>query len=115
MRVLVAGASGVIGRQLVPLLTAAGHEAIGLSRSPRSVAGSQWVIVDALDAPALAKAVAQAAPDAVVNLLTAIPSAVNPPWRSPAMGGGLGDQAQHTGHLGCGGGNLGDRGNTLRP
>lgn len=78
MRVLVAGASGVIGRRLIPLLTAAGHEAIGLSRSVNTAAGTPWVSADALDRQALTKAVAEAAPSAVVNLLTAIPAAVNP-------------------------------------
>ncbi|GAA3603533.1 NAD(P)-dependent oxidoreductase [Nonomuraea rosea] len=73
MRVLVAGASGVIGRQLVPLLRAVGHEAIGLSRSP----GAE-VRVDALDRAATLRAVRQVAPDAVVHLLTAIPQAIDP-------------------------------------
>ena len=42
MRVLVAGASGVIGRQLVPLLAAVAHELVGLSRSPQGVRGPAW-------------------------------------------------------------------------
>ena len=78
MRVLVAGASGVIGRQLVPFLAAAGHEVVGLSRSPAGVAGFSWLAADALDRPGLAHAVRAAAPDAVVNLLTAIPAEVDP-------------------------------------
>jgi nucleoside-diphosphate-sugar epimerase len=78
MRVLVAGASGVIGRQLVPILAAAGHEVTGLSRSPAGVPGFSWVAADALDRPRLARAVRAAAPDAVVNLLTAIPAEISP-------------------------------------
>ncbi|WP_431899785.1 NAD-dependent epimerase/dehydratase family protein [Nonomuraea sp. bgisy101] len=70
MRVLVAGASGVIGRQLVPLLTAVGHEVIALSRSTGGP--------DMLDRAATVQAVRQAAPDAVINMLTAIPQAINP-------------------------------------
>ncbi|MFE6782870.1 NAD-dependent epimerase/dehydratase family protein [Streptomyces sp. NPDC057680] len=63
MRVLVAGATGVVGRQLVPRLEAAGHEVVGLSRrGPRPV--------DVLDAGAVRRAVAEAAPDAVVHQLT---------------------------------------------
>ncbi|MEV1170420.1 NAD(P)-dependent oxidoreductase [Nonomuraea sp. NPDC049784] len=73
MKVLVAGATGVIGRQLVPLLKAVGHEVVTLSRSP----GAD-VAVDALDRDATVKAVRRVAPDAMVHLLTAIPQAINP-------------------------------------
>ncbi|MFI7706297.1 NAD-dependent epimerase/dehydratase family protein [Nonomuraea sp. NPDC049480] len=73
MKVLVAGATGVIGRQLVPLLKAVGHEAVTLSRSP----GAD-VVVDALDREATARAVRKVAPDAVVHLLTAIPKVIDP-------------------------------------
>ncbi|SDL87013.1 NAD-dependent epimerase/dehydratase family protein [Nonomuraea jiangxiensis] len=73
MRVLVAGATGVVGRQLVPLLRAVGHEVVGLSRSP----GAD-VTVDALDRDATVRAVRRVGPDAVVHLLTAIPRAIDP-------------------------------------
>ncbi|MEU0399476.1 NAD-dependent epimerase/dehydratase family protein [Streptomyces sp. NPDC006197] len=63
MRVLVAGATGAVGRQLVPRPEAAGHEVVGISRrGPRPV--------DALDAEAVRRAVAGIAPDAVVHRLT---------------------------------------------
>ncbi|MFE0648277.1 NAD-dependent epimerase/dehydratase family protein [Streptomyces sp. NPDC059534] len=63
MRVLVAGATGAVGRRLVPLLEAAGHEVVGISRrGPRPV--------DVLDAGAVRRAVTEAAPDAVVHQLT---------------------------------------------
>ncbi|WP_411072641.1 NAD-dependent epimerase/dehydratase family protein [Streptomyces sp. cmx-4-25] len=63
MRVLVAGATGAVGRQLVPRLEAAGHEVVGISRrGPRPV--------DVLDAEAVRRAVAAIAPDAVVHQLT---------------------------------------------
>ncbi|HEY3506581.1 MAG TPA: NAD(P)-dependent oxidoreductase [Actinocatenispora sp.] len=83
MRVLVAGATGVIGRQLVPLLTAVGHEVVGLSRSAAARealtrSGAAVVTADALDRAAVTTAVRDAAPDAVVNMLTAIPAALNP-------------------------------------
>ncbi|MFE5711675.1 NAD-dependent epimerase/dehydratase family protein [Streptomyces sp. NPDC056501] len=68
MRVLVAGATGAVGRQLVPRLEAAGHEVVGISRrGPRPV--------DVLDAGAVLGAVAEAAPDAVVHQLTDLGSA----------------------------------------
>lgn len=69
MRVLVAGATGVIGRRLVPLLSAVGHEVVPLSRSTG---------VDVLDRDATIQAVRRAAPDAIVHLLTAIPRTINP-------------------------------------
>ncbi|HEX6967880.1 MAG TPA: NAD(P)-dependent oxidoreductase [Micromonosporaceae bacterium] len=83
MRVLVAGATGVIGRQLIPLLTSSGHEVIGLARSRARAdvveqTGAKLVVADALDRTALTKAVRDAKPDAVVHLLTAIPAAINP-------------------------------------
>lgn len=69
MRVLVAGATGVVGRALVPLLEATGHEAVGLSREEGT---------DLLDAAAVRTAVRRAAPDAVVHMATAIPARVDP-------------------------------------
>ncbi|MET9725660.1 NAD-dependent epimerase/dehydratase family protein [Streptomyces zaomyceticus] len=63
MRVLVAGATGAVGRRLVPRLEAAGHEVVGISRrGPRPV--------DVLDAGAVRRAVAEVGPDAVVHQLT---------------------------------------------
>jgi nucleoside-diphosphate-sugar epimerase len=83
MRVFVAGATGAIGRQLVGLLVAAGHDVTGMTRSPQKIgwlreAGAQAVVCDALDGQALADAVSQAQPDAVVHELTAIPPRLNP-------------------------------------
>ncbi|MFG3442369.1 NAD-dependent epimerase/dehydratase family protein [Nonomuraea sp. NPDC047897] len=80
MRVLVAGATGVIGRQLVPLLAAVGHEVVALSRTPGAVVpgAALTVIADALDRDATVRAVRQAGPDAVVHLLTAIPKVIDP-------------------------------------
>ncbi|GAA1889093.1 NAD-dependent epimerase/dehydratase family protein [Streptantibioticus ferralitis] len=75
MRVFVAGATGAVGRLLVPLLLAAGHEVTGTSRSRAGVdriraQGAAAVQVNALDADGLRRAVAEAAPEAVVHQLT---------------------------------------------
>ena len=83
MRVLVAGATGVIGNRMVPLLAAVGHEVLGLARpggdtTRLEAAGARAVVADALDRDGLRRVVRQAAPDAVVNMLTAIPAEIDP-------------------------------------
>lgn len=83
MRVLVAGATGVIGRRLVPLLLASGHEVTGMARSRErgeavSALGAEPVLADALDAKAVQNALEQAAPEAVIHQLTSIPPRINP-------------------------------------
>jgi nucleoside-diphosphate-sugar epimerase len=82
MRVFVAGATGAIGRELVPRLVAAGHEVHGMTRkvSNRAVLeemGAVPAVADALDAGQVAAAVARAKPDVIVHQLTAI-GTVNP-------------------------------------
>jgi nucleoside-diphosphate-sugar epimerase len=77
MRVFVAGATGVIGRQLVPRLVAAGHEVHGMTRSASKQEllyelGAVPVVADALDADQVAEAVGRAKPDVIVHQLTAI-------------------------------------------
>lgn len=74
MRVLVAGATGAIGRPLVRRLLAAGHEVGGMTRDPAK-AGSlpNPVVCDVYDAERLGAAVAAFAPDAVINELTDMP------------------------------------------
>ncbi len=75
MKVFVAGATGALGKQLVPMLVEGGHEVVGMTRTPskqdqiRSM-GARPVIADALDPEAVAQAVAQAEPEAVVHELT---------------------------------------------
>jgi len=77
MRVLVAGATGVIGQYLVPSLIAAGHEVTGTTRSPAKAAGLRQagatpVIADGLDRQAILDAVQAARPDVIVHQMTAL-------------------------------------------
>jgi len=78
MRIFVAGASGLIGVRLVPLLTGTGHVVAGMTRSPEKAGmladlGAEPVVVDVYDAPALTEAVAKFAPDVVFHQLTDLP------------------------------------------
>ena len=77
MRVLVAGATGAIGTQLVPRLVAAGHEVHGMTRYESKKAmldelGAVSVVADALDPDQVAEAVGRARPDVIVHQLTAL-------------------------------------------
>jgi nucleoside-diphosphate-sugar epimerase len=77
MRVFVAGASGAIGRFVVPALIEAGHQVVGASRSQQGVdrlhaQGAEGVRLDVFDRAAVLSAVAAAAPDAVMHQLTAL-------------------------------------------
>ena len=79
VRVFVAGATGAIGKQLVPRLVAAGHEVHGMTRSESKQAmldelGAVPVVADALDPDQVAQAVGEATPDVIVHELTAIGS-----------------------------------------
>jgi nucleoside-diphosphate-sugar epimerase len=77
MKVFVAGATGVLGRALVPQLVARGHEVVGMTRSAskqdllRSL-GARPVVADALDPDAVAQGVATAEPEVIVHELTAL-------------------------------------------
>ena len=77
MKIFVAGATGAIGRALIPKLVAREHEVVGMTRSAskqdqvRSL-GARPVVADALDPDAVAQAVASAAPEVIVHELTAL-------------------------------------------
>jgi nucleoside-diphosphate-sugar epimerase len=78
MRIFLAGASGVIGTRLVPLLVGGGHTVAGTTRSAEKAErvrglGAEPVVVDVYDAEALREAVAAFAPDLVMHQLTDLP------------------------------------------
>jgi 2-alkyl-3-oxoalkanoate reductase len=77
MKVFVAGATGVLGRQLVPQLVARGHEVVGMTRSASKqdglrALGARPVVADALDPDAVARVVGEAEPEVIVHQLTAL-------------------------------------------
>src|SRR5215470_7215150 len=83
MRILIAGATGAIGRPSVRRLRANQHEVPALTRSPDSAPalkeiGAEAVIADALDAAAVKAAVGRVRPDAVINELTSLPRHYTP-------------------------------------
>jgi nucleoside-diphosphate-sugar epimerase len=77
MKVFVAGATGALGKQLIPHLVAAGHDVTGMTRSQAKAdlvrtLGARPVVADALDAAAVGAAVGEARPDAIIHQLTAL-------------------------------------------
>lgn len=77
MRIFLAGASGAIGRRLVPMLVAAGHQVTGTARTAGGAEllrtqGATPARVDVFDADALLRAVGEAAPDVILHQLTAL-------------------------------------------
>jgi nucleoside-diphosphate-sugar epimerase len=83
MKVFVAGATGVIGRSLLPRLCDAGHEVIGMTRSAERAdqvraLGARAVVGDALDADGLRTVVCDVGPDAVIHELTDLPKTLEP-------------------------------------
>ena len=83
MKVFLAGASGAIGRRLVPQLIEAGHQVTAITRSKEKLSelydlGAEPVLCDVFDAGRLGSVVAQAEPDAVINQLTDLPQSLNP-------------------------------------
>ena len=82
-RIFLAGASGVIGKRLVPLLRDAGHYVTGTTRSAAKVEwlralGADPVIVDVFDSADLSRVVASSRPDFVIHQLTDLPQNMDP-------------------------------------
>jgi uncharacterized protein YbjT (DUF2867 family) len=82
MRVFLAGATGVIGTRLLPLLIAEGHTVAGMTRSPGKAdslraLGAQPIVCDVFDPSALDQAVTAFAPDALVDQLTDLPDVLD--------------------------------------
>jgi nucleoside-diphosphate-sugar epimerase len=83
MRVFLAGALGVVGRRLIPLLRAADMEVTGTTRSPVKARelralGVEPVIVDMFDADAVMQAVTAARPEVIIHQLTDLPKVFDP-------------------------------------
>jgi nucleoside-diphosphate-sugar epimerase len=83
MKVLVAGATGAIGAQLVPQLLEQGHEVAALTRSREragalAAAGAEPVVCDVFDREALVDEVRRRRPEVVVNELTDLPDRLDP-------------------------------------
>ena len=88
MRVFLAGATGVIGTQLVPQLLNAGHEVTAMTRSvlrarQLEAVGADPVVCDVFDVDGVRAAMADASPDAVIHQLTALPTRLD--WGNPNL------------------------------
>ena len=82
MKVFVAGATGAVGKFLVPQLVKGGYEVIALTRSPRHVealraAGAEPAVADALDHDAIVQAIQRARPEVIIHELTALTGVKN--------------------------------------
>src|ERR1051326_1786802 len=82
MKVFLAGATGAVGKQLVPALLARRHEVFGLTRSAGKadalrVAGAQPIVADALDRAAILRAVKEVRPEIIIHQLTGLAGVTN--------------------------------------
>lgn len=82
MRIFVTGATGAIGRRLIPLLVSSGHDVVAMTRVGQRVkdlwaAGAEAVVADGLDREAVVSAVSDAAPEVVVHEMTALAHATS--------------------------------------
>jgi len=104
MRIFLAGASGAIGRRLLPLLVNAGHEVTGTTRSPDranliAAAGATPAIVDVFDADALTRAVRTARPQVVIHQLTDLPQKADPAKIAASLAGNARIRIEGTANL----------------
>jgi nucleoside-diphosphate-sugar epimerase len=92
LRILLAGATGAIGKRLTPLLLEAGHTVVGTTRSAAKAEdlrrqGVEPVVVDVFDADALSRAVVSARPEIVIHQLTDLPAGIEPSRMAEAIVG----------------------------
>ena len=92
MRVFLAGATGVIGRRLLPRLLEAGHDVTAMTRRDDRAAalreaGAVPAVCDVFDAEGLRAAVERAAPEVVLHELTDLPPAIDPRKMEEQAGG----------------------------
>jgi nucleoside-diphosphate-sugar epimerase len=90
MKIFVAGATGVIGRRLTPLLLAAGYSVTGTTRSAEKgrdlkASGVEPVVLDVFDGEALREAVVRTRPDVVIHQLTDLPQVFDPARLATAL------------------------------
>ena len=90
MKIFLAGAGGVIGRRLTPLLRSAEHTVVGTTRTAEKAdalraLGAEPAIVDVFDAQSLVRAVKAAAPDVVIHQLTDLAFAPGTPRYEEAL------------------------------
>ena len=90
MRIFVAGASGIIGRSLIPLLCDGGHLVTGTTRTMEGktrleALGIRAVVVDMFDGETLVQVVAAAEPDVIIHQLTDLSSGINPAQPEEAL------------------------------
>lgn len=83
MRVFVAGGTGAVGREMIPRLVSAGHAVVAISRAAEKLdglrkAGAEAVVCNVFDRERLETVVRDAAPDAIVNQLTDLPTSMDP-------------------------------------
>src|SRR4051794_34455467 len=83
MKVLIAGATGAIGKPLLSCLRDAGHELFAMVRSPKgngdlAAEGAHEVVADALDAGSVLEAVQHTKPEVIINELTSLPKHYTP-------------------------------------
>jgi 2-alkyl-3-oxoalkanoate reductase len=80
MKLFVAGATGAVGKRLVPLLIEQGHEVVGMTRTPEKAdwlrgLGAEPAIADGLDVKAVRATVVRAEPEVVIHQMTALTGA----------------------------------------
>jgi nucleoside-diphosphate-sugar epimerase len=82
MRIFLAGASGAVGKRLVPALVTKGHQVVGMVHSPQKAdwvrsMGAEPIVANGLDADAVRQAVARARPQVIVNQMTSLSTDFN--------------------------------------